>query len=198
MSELNLIVGLGNPGDQYARTRHNAGVWLVEALAKSFSVSWSQQSKFSGFTTRIQTSNSDTILLIPTTYMNRSGIAVQAVAHFYQIPPQRILVAHDELDLSVGAIRFKQAGGHGGHNGLRDIIAHLGADFARCRIGIGHPGTQAEVTHYVLHAPSKTEEKMIEEAMDQTLTYKNELLNLSLNKLMNHCNQKIKGVSNGI
>ena len=195
MSALTLIVGLGNPGDEYARTRHNAGVWLIEALAQHYGVALNFQSKFSGYTARIQRDSLDAILLVPTTYMNRSGIAVQAVAHFYQIAPQNILVAHDELDLAAGVIRFKKGGGHGGHNGLRDIIAHIGADFARCRMGIGHPGIREEVTNFVLHAPSQADRKALDQSIEQVLEYAPELLSLQLQKLMNHCNRKAKGES---
>ncbi len=193
MSALKLIVGLGNPGDQYTRTRHNAGVWLVESLARYYGVSLTPQSKFSGLTARIQRDGLDCLLLIPTTFMNRSGTAVQAVAHFYQIAPQDILVAHDELDLPTGIVKFKQGGGHGGHNGLRDIVAHIGADFARCRIGIDHPGNKEDVVNYVLHTPSQADKKAIDDVIEQTLQYAPELLSLQLPKLMNACNRKAKG-----
>jgi len=167
---IQLILGLGNPGEQYARTRHNAGAWLVEELARSLSVSLNFETKFHGFYGKFQTAHGYCHLLIPTTYMNKSGIAVKALAQFYKIPHQAILVAHDELDLPVGDVKLKFAGGHGGHNGLRDIIAHLNtADFYRLRFGIGHPGNKNMVVDYVLHQPAQNERIAIDQAVDHSL-----------------------------
>ena len=149
---IQLIVGLGNPGAQYEDTRHNAGFWFVEQLARAYGGSLQPEKKFFGYAARITIGGQDVRLLTPSTFMNRSGQAVNAIATFYKIPPQAILVAHDELDHPPGIGRLKQGGGHGGHNGLRDIISSLGnnKDFCRLRIGIGHPGNSKAVVNYVL------------------------------------------------
>jgi PTH1 family peptidyl-tRNA hydrolase len=162
LSGLQLIVGLANPGAEYARTRHNAGAWFVETLAAEFKSSLQHENKFHGLTGKFELNNHTCRLLIPTTYMNNSGLSILSLAVFYKILPQQILIVHDELDLPVGEVRLKLAGGHGGHNGLRDIMAHLNTqDFYRLRIGIGHPGNKDRVADYVLHAPSKEEELSI-------------------------------------
>lgn len=168
-TKIQLIVGLGNPGPEYVRTRHNAGEWLVEALAARFSGNLREESKFFGRCGRIRLNGEDTRLLIPTTFMNRSGQAVAAVAKFYQIPPEEILVAHDEMDFGPGMAKFKRGGGHGGHNGLRDIISRLGnnKDFLRCRIGIGHPGDKNRVTGYVLGKAPTQEQQWLDAAVDE-------------------------------
>ena len=147
-----LIVGLGNPGPTYERTRHNAGADLVLDLAKSLNAELKIESKFFGDTAKVTLDGQSLRLLIPSTFMNRSGQSVAALSRFYQIPCERILIVHDELDLPPGIARFKKAGGHGGHNGLRDTIKCLGnnSDFARLRIGIGHPGNARQVADYVL------------------------------------------------
>lgn len=165
---IRLIVGLGNPGADYARTRHNAGFWFVDALALSAQAVWRRESKFGGDWTRVLLSpdHAECSLFKPQTYMNRSGQAVAAVASFYKLTPAQILVVHDELDLPPGVARLKQGGGHGGHNGLRDITAHIGADFLRLRLGIGHPGQRAEVIDYVLQRPNSADEALLGQAMD--------------------------------
>jgi PTH1 family peptidyl-tRNA hydrolase len=161
-NSIQLIVGLGNPGPSYEGTRHNVGAWFVELLAEEYAVSLNLESKFSGRVARLTLPQANCWLLIPTTYMNRSGLAVKAIASFYKIPPEAILVAHDELDFPAGTTRFKQEGGHGGHNGLRDIINQLQANnFHRLRIGIGHPGHRDLVTDYVLNRPSKKDQELI-------------------------------------
>ena len=166
MSGIQLIVGLGNPGREYEDTRHNAGAWLVEQLARAHRVTLQNESKFSGLTGRLQLAGQDLKLLIPTTFMNLSGQSVAAFANFYKISAESILVAHDELDLPPGSARFKQ-GGSGGGNGVRDIIARLGNNnFHRLRIGIGHPGSADKVTGYVLSKPSADERISIERALD--------------------------------
>ena len=151
-----LIVGLGNPGPAYERTRHNVGADLVLNLANSHSAQFKHETKFFGDTTKINLDGISIRLLIPSTFMNLSGKSIGALAGFYQIPTERILVVHDELDLSPGIARFKKGGGHGGHNGLRDTIKCLGnnSDFARLRIGIGHPGNARQVVDYVLKKAS--------------------------------------------
>ena len=168
---VDMIVGLGNPGPKYQRTRHNAGADFVRELANSIGATLSTESKFFGETTRLSLNGRDIRLLIPTTYMNRSGQAVSTMAKFYQIEPQNILVAHDELDHSPGTARFKIAGGHGGHNGLRDIIKSLGnnKEFARLRIGIGHPGHADQVADYVLKKASKGDQQLINNSIDDAL-----------------------------
>lgn len=168
---VDLIVGLGNPGPNYHLTRHNAGADLVRELAISLNGNWKPESKFFGETCKLTFGGRDVRLLIPSTYMNLSGQAVSAVAKFYQIAPQNILVVHDELDLQPGITRFKISGGHGGHNGLRDIIKHLGnnSDFARLRVGIGHPGQASQVSDYVLKKPSPTDQKLIADSIEKAL-----------------------------
>ena len=162
---LRIIVGLGNPGPEHQVTRHNAGFWFVDLLARRHGGEFRDYRKFSGETARIALSDRDIILLKPTTYMNRSGLSVRQISDFYKIAPEEILVAHDELDLPVGSVRLKQGGGHGGHNGLRDIIAHVGENFWRLRLGIGHPGSKADVIDYVLTRAPRAEEDLILEAV---------------------------------
>ncbi len=166
MSEIKLIVGLGNPGREYEATRHNAGFWWVEELARKHNVNFKTDGKFHGLVARATLHGHEVHLLKPQTFMNVSGRAVGAVAQFYKILPDQILVVHDELDLPPGSAKLKLGGGHGGHNGLKDIIAHLGTkEFWRLRVGIGHPGERDEVVNYVLNAPRKEEQVLIEEAM---------------------------------
>jgi PTH1 family peptidyl-tRNA hydrolase len=168
MSEIKLIVGLGNPGKEYANTRHNAGFWWVDELTRNQNVNFKADSKFHGLVARASVHSHEVHLLKPQTFMNISGRAVGAVAQFYKIEPAQILVVHDELDLPSGNAKLKLGGGHGGHNGLKDIIAQLTTkDFWRLRIGIGHPGDRAEVVNYVLNAPRKEEQVLIDEAMQR-------------------------------
>ena len=176
MQAIQLIVGLCNPGNEYSKTRHNAGFWWVDLLCAQSNSRFNQESKFFGqagklnFSSATSKPSQDVWLLKPDTFMNASGRAVSALAKFYKIPPQAILVIHDELDLPVGVSKLKKGGGHGGHNGLRDIIAALGTpDFWRLRMGIGHPGKSEEVVNFVLRAPSLNEMNAIESSMDQSL-----------------------------
>lgn len=163
---IELIVGLGNPGAQYEATRHNVGFWWVDAIAHAQQVSFRAEAKFFGELARVRLAGQEVRLLKPATYMNRSGQAVVAVARYFSIPPERILIAHDELDLPVGVTRIKQGGGHAGHNGLRDSITALGSrDFWRLRIGIAHPGDRALVTNYVLGRPARDDESRIRDAL---------------------------------
>lgn len=168
---IKLIVGLGNPGMQYENTRHNAGAGVVTALAKLYNANLREDKKHFGLTTSIVVKGHEVKLLIPTTYMNLSGKSVATIANFYKILPSEILVIHDELDLPPGVAKFKFSGGHGGHNGLRDIISKLGncRDFYRLRVGIGHPGDKNLVASYVLNKAPQTEfahtEKAAEEAV---------------------------------
>ena len=167
MNAIQLIVGLGNPGPQYEATRHNAGFWWVDQVCDELGTKLSQEAKFFGQAGRIKSGGSEAWLLKPGTFMNRSGQSVAALANFYKIPPEAILVVHDELDLPPGTAKLKKGGGNGGHNGLKDISAHLGTqDYWRLRLGIGHPGDRNAVVNYVLHTPSKDEMQLIEESMD--------------------------------
>jgi PTH1 family peptidyl-tRNA hydrolase len=166
MTPPRLIVGLGNPGSEYEDNRHNLGFCFIDRLARELKVQLAPQGKFCGRVGR----SGELWLLQPTTFMNRSGQAVLALARFYRILPDEILVVHDDLDLQPGGIRIKRGGGNGGHNGLKDIQAHLTVpDFWRLRLGIGHPGERNEVINYVLKAPRKEERELIEQALDRCL-----------------------------
>ena len=172
MSEkIQLIVGLGNPGREYEHTRHNAGAIFVAQLAGAYRANWLDEKKFFGMTAQITIDNQPVRLLLPLTYMNRSGQAVGAIANFYKIAPENILVAHDELDLQPGTARLKLGGGHGGHNGLRDIVSALGNQntFARLRIGIGHPGNAKMVADYVLKKAPAIEYDLMEDSITRAL-----------------------------
>ncbi len=161
------IVGLGNPGEKYASTRHNAGFWFVDELARRYQGVFRTEAKFSGEVCRITLNGRDCWLLKPSTFMNRSGRSVSAIARFYKMDAENLLLAHDELDLDPGIARLKQGGGHGGHNGLRDSASALNSkDFYRLRLGIGHPGHKDQVTDYVLSRPSRNEQQQIEQAID--------------------------------
>ncbi len=166
---IKLLVGLANPGPEYAQTRHNAGQWYLNQFVSQENIQLKAEAKFYGLTGRIQFAGNDLRLLVPTTFMNLSGKAVAAMANFYRIKPEEILVAHDELDLPPGVAKFKLGGGHGGHNGLKDIIAKLGnnKNFYRLRIGIGHPGDRNRVSGYVLGKAPKSEQSLIEQSIDE-------------------------------
>ena len=164
---MKLIVGLGNPGREYEATRHNAGFWWLDQLARQQDVTLRMEARFHGLVARIP--GQECWLLEPTTFMNASGRAVAALAHFYRVLPDQILVVHDELDLPPGGTKLKRGGGAAGHNGLKDIIATLGQDFWRLRLGIGHPGDRAQVIHYVLERPRKEEQAAIDDAIDRSL-----------------------------
>lgn len=168
---LKLIVGIGNPGEQYARTRHNVGVWFVSRLADQQRVTFSEQKKFFGRVASMYFGSQEIRLLLPNTYMNESGKSVGAIANFYKIEPEEMLIVHDELDLATGLIRFKQGGGLAGHNGLRDITKRLAGsqDYNRLRIGVGHPGDKSEVTGHVLGKVSGPDELVINECIAEAL-----------------------------
>lgn len=166
---LKVIVGLGNPGPEHLLTRHNAGFWFVDAIASKWGGRFRSHTRFQGDICRVPFGGQEITLLKPMTYMNRSGLSVRAIADYLKVAPAEIMVAHDELDLPVGDARFKLGGGHGGHNGLRDIITHLGADFWRLRVGVGHPGDRSQVIDYVLHRASADEEDKILEAVANAL-----------------------------
>ena len=165
-----LIIGLGNPGDEYTRTRHNAGFWFCERLAHQLGISLSRETRFHGIAGSLRQGTGTLWLLLPQTFMNRSGQAVRALAQFYRIEPDKMLVVHDELDIPPGQLRLKFGGGLGGHNGLKDITAHLGTqDYWRLRVGIGHPGERNEVVNFVLKPPQRAEQEAIDTALDRAL-----------------------------
>ena len=167
---LRLIVGLGNPGPEHARTRHNAGFWFVDALAEQAGVRFGLESKLHGETAKAMIAGQNVWLLRPATYMNASGRSVAAALRFWKIDPGQMLVAHDELDLPPGTARLKFDGGHGGQNGLRDTIQHLGhGKFHRLRLGIGHPGQKDKVTSWVLGRPGRDDEASMLRAIDDAL-----------------------------
>ncbi|HEY8586643.1 MAG TPA: aminoacyl-tRNA hydrolase [Rhodanobacter sp.] len=170
MAGLRLIVGLGNPGAEYLRTRHNAGFWLVDALASGHGERFAFDGKLHGEACRVRLAGESVWLLKPATFMNKSGIAVASALRYYKIEPEQCLVAHDDLDLPPGTARLKFDGGHGGQNGLRDIMGHLGhGRFHRLRVGIGHPGRRDQVTPWVLGRPSAPDEEAIIEAVGRAL-----------------------------
>ncbi|MBT8766172.1 aminoacyl-tRNA hydrolase [Pseudomonas boanensis] len=178
MTAIQLIVGLGNPGPEYDQTRHNAGALFVERLADRERVNLSLDKKYFGLVGKFSHQGRDVRLLIPTTYMNRSGQSVAALAGFFRIPPEAILVAHDELDMPPGVAKLKKGGGHGGHNGLRDIIAQLGNQnsFYRLRLGIGHPGHSSLVSGYVLGRAPRAEQELLGTSIDFALDVLPEML----------------------
>jgi len=170
MPAIQLVVGLGNPGSDYEPTRHNAGFWFVDGLASRCGQAFRSEPRFHSEVVRCMFNAHECRLQKPLTYMNRSGQAVGSLARFFKIPVEQILVVHDELDLPPGTIRLKKGGGHGGHNGLRDLISHFGSkDFYRLRVGIGHPGHKDQVVDYVLKKPSRDDRRMIDEAIDEAL-----------------------------
>jgi len=178
MTAVQLIVGLGNPGPEYDQTRHNAGALFVERVAASQRANLSVDRKYFGLVGKFNHQGREVRLLIPTTYMNRSGQSVAALANFFKIKPEEILVAHDELDMPPGVAKLKQGGGHGGHNGLRDIIAQLGNqnNFHRLRLGIGHPGHASLVSGYVLGRAPRSEQELLEQSIDFALDVLPEIL----------------------
>ena len=185
---IKLIVGLGNPGAQYADTRHNAGFWFVDEVARKYGISLSMDKKYHGQVGRGTIEGQEVRLLLPETFMNRSGQSVVPLAKFFQIKPNEILIAHDELDISPGSIRLKTGGGHGGHNGLRDIVPHIGADFHRLRIGIGHPGHASQVSAHVLSKPAVGDRAAIDQAIDCAVANLPLIMANDLDKARNHIN----------
>ena len=191
MSQLQLIVGLGNPGGQYEATRHNAGFWLLDTIANRYGGTFSSESKFKGEVCKVSAEGRNLWLLKPTTFMNRSGDAVRALKEFYKIDLSDILVVHDELDLQPGTARIKKGGGHGGHNGLRSVIANCGgADFFRLRIGIGHPGDRSQVSNFVLRKPSQEEFRLIQDSIDASIDVFSLMLSGDMAKAMNQLHSK--------
>ncbi len=182
---IKLIIGLGNPGEKYSKTRHNAGFWFIDALANRYSANFKSESKFSGEVAKATIEGQSVWLLKPMTFMNRSGLAAHQLASFYKIPARQILVAYDELDLPAGTVRFKTAGGHGGHNGLRDLHAQISKDYHRLRFGIGHPGDRNKVADYVLSRPNQNDEIAIQCAIDKALDSIGLIVKGDLQKAMN-------------
>jgi PTH1 family peptidyl-tRNA hydrolase len=177
---IRLLAGLGNPGPEYEATRHNAGFWWIDAAARELGATLQPERAYSGLAARVNRSaaaGGPLWLLEPMTYMNLSGKSVAALARFFKIAPEEILVVHDELDLLPGQVKLKQGGSHAGHNGLKDIVAQMGsADFWRLRLGIGHPGVKAEVINYVLKKPSPEHRQAIEDGIARSLTALDALL----------------------
>jgi len=187
---IRLIVGLGNPGAKYTQTRHNAGFWFVDGLASRFPGQFKLEQKFSAEVARVNVLGSDTWLSKPITFMNRSGLAVRQIADFYKIPSDQILVAHDEIDLPPGVTKFKRGGGHGGHNGLRDITNHFGNDFWRLRIGVGHPGHKDEVVDYVLGRACRADEVLIYDSIEAAVSVSDLVVTGELEKAMNQLHSR--------
>lgn len=190
-ARIDLIVGLGNPGPEYEETRHNAGFWFVDTLARARGGNFRAESKFHGDACKVHLHGRDIWLLKPQTFMNRSGEAVAKLAGFYKIALENILVAHDELDIPPGSVRLKQGGGPGGHNGLRDMISRMGGNgFMRLRLGIGHPGDARLVTNYVLHRPSLEDRKLIEDSIADALDVLPWILDGETARAMNRLHRK--------
>lgn len=186
---IKLIIGLRNPGSAYEQTRHNAGGWFVETLARHHNTSFKVDKKLHGALTQFEVDHTACKILLPATFMNHSGLAVREASQFYRIQANELLVVHDELDLPVGRVKIKTGGGHGGHNGLRDIITQLGqADFHRLRIGIGHPGHKDLVLNYVLGKPSLHDKQLIQDAIDKGIDVLPMMISGQLNAAMNLLN----------
>lgn len=185
MAAIQLVAGLGNPGAKYEQTRHNAGFWFVDEVARQYHARFSFESKYKSEIVRCSIAGSDCRLQKPMDFMNRSGLPVASLASFYQIPRSSILIVHDDLDLSPGTVKLKKGGGHGGHNGLRDLIPHLGGnDFLRLRIGIGHPGHRDDVVDYVLKNASSDDRAVIDQAIGEAVRALPDIIAGNLDKAM--------------
>jgi PTH1 family peptidyl-tRNA hydrolase len=187
---MQLLVGLGNPGAQYERTRHNAGFWLLDALAEACGARFKDDRRCQAELANLSLGGQALTLMKPQTFMNASGRAVASYASYFKVPVEAVLVAHDELDLAPGIVRLKRGGGHGGHNGLRDITAQLGANFARLRLGIGHPGVGADVTGYVLGIPPATDRAAIDTAITRALDVLPAVIGGQFDRVMNQLNRR--------
>ncbi len=188
-----LIAGLGNPEARYERTLHNAGFWFVDALAREKNEFFRAEKRFDAETARVTIAGSDVWLIKPQSYMNLSGGPIRGMLDYYKLEVQQLLVAHDEIDLPPGTVRLKKGGGHGGHNGLRDIIRHCGADFMRLRLGVGHPGHKDQVTDYVLKRGSADTERAIEDNIRDALGAMPTLVESGLNAAMKQLHTSRKG-----
>ena len=190
MSRITIIAGLGNPEEKYERTLHNAGFWFVDALVRKYGGSWRYEKKFDAEICRINLHGDDVWLVKPQSYMNLSGQPVRGMLDYYRLRPSGLLVAHDEIDLPPGTVRLKKGGGHGGHNGIRDVIQHCGADFVRLRIGVGHPGEKSQVTNYVLKRGPADVEATVERSIDDAVAVMPTLLDDGLNAAMKKLHTK--------
>jgi len=189
--DLKVIVGLGNPGSKYTETRHNAGFWFIEEVARKYSATFRSEKKFHGEIAKVSIEGKDIWLLKPDTFMNRSGLATQSLLSFYRITADQLLVAHDEIDLPPGTAKLKTGGGHGGHNGLRDIISQLGSkEFHRLRIGVGHPGTKDQVVDYVLRQASRDDQILIDRDIDDAVSVIPDLASGALEQAMHKLHSK--------
>jgi PTH1 family peptidyl-tRNA hydrolase len=186
MSAISLIVGLGNPGPEYAETRHNAGFRFLERLCAQSHVALRHEARFQGDWTRFTLAERDLWLLAPQTFMNHSGESVQKFAHYYKVPVAQILVVHDEIDLPPGTVRLKSGGGDGGHNGLKSVTAQLGSgEYARLRLGVGRPAISAQVESYVLKRPPAAEQALVDEAITESLRHIEDIVRGNHQKVMN-------------
>ena len=189
--DLKVIVGLGNPGSKYTETRHNAGFWFIEEVARKYGAIFRSDKKFHGEVAKVSIEGKDIWLLKPDTFMNRSGLATQSLLSFYRINAEQLLVAHDEIDLPPGTAKLKIGGGHGGHNGLRDIISQLGSkEFHRLRIGVGHPGSKDQVVDYVLHTASRDDRILIDRDIDDAVSIMPDLASGALEQAMQKLHSK--------
>jgi PTH1 family peptidyl-tRNA hydrolase len=193
MTQLSIIAGLGNPEDKYERTLHNAGFWFVDAVARKYGGQFRYEKKFDAEICKVGIAGEDVWLVKPQSYMNHSGQPVRAVLDYYRLNPRHMLVAHDEIDLPPGTVRLKQGGGHGGHNGIRDVMAHCGKDFMRLRIGVGHPGEKDKVTGYVLKRASADIEAAVEGNVDDALAVTPMIIEDGLNAAMKQLHTKTDG-----
>lgn len=187
---IRIIAGLGNPEDKYERTLHNAGFWFVDALARKYGGHFRLDKKFDAECCRISLQGEDVWLVKPQSYMNNSGSPIRGLLDYYRLQPNELLVAHDEIDLPPGTVRLKEGGGHGGHNGLRDIIRHCGAEFARLRLGVGHPGEKHKVTNYVLKRGAADVEAAVERNIDDAIAVMPELVDGDINAAMKKLHTK--------
>jgi len=187
---IRIIAGLGNPEDRYERTLHNAGFWFVDALARKYGGSFRYEKKFDADSCRVKMHGEDVWLVKPQSYMNNSGQPIRGLLDYYRLSVAELLVAHDEIDLPPGTVRLKEGGGHGGHNGLRDIVRHCGADFLRLRLGVGHPGDKDQVTNYVLKRGSSDVEAAIERNIDDAMAVMPELVDGNINAAMKKLHTK--------
>ncbi len=185
-----IIAGLGNPDSKYERTLHNAGFWFVDALARKYGGDLRYEKKFDADIGRIKLQDKDVWLLKPQSFMNLSGGPVRGMLDYYRLRPEDLLVAHDEIDLPPGTVRLKQGGGHGGHNGIRDVIQHCGADFMRLRVGVGHPGEKDKVTNYVLRKGSADVQAAVEQNLDDAVALMPILMDEGLNAAMKELHTK--------
>ncbi|KAA3622901.1 MAG: aminoacyl-tRNA hydrolase [Proteobacteria bacterium] len=189
---IRLVAGLGNPGSEYSDTRHNAGFWFVDALARRNALTLRDESRFFGRHGRVTIDGRSVSLLEPTCWMNRSGQSLVACAGYYRVTPSEILVVHDDLDLDPGAVRLKTGGGHGGHNGLRDIVSRLGSgEFHRLRVGIGHPGSAERVVSWVLSRANRDDTRLIEDGLARALDCLPDILAGDFSRAMNVLHQKV-------